>query len=407
MADEALIRILQERGVEAWNEWKNHNPGAPTDLSGADFSFANLINANLDDANMAQADLSEANLSEAQVRRAIFTCADLHNAKFGRANLSAARFGYANCKNASFVEADLENSYFHEANLIKAGLRGAKLRHANLTLANLAMASLIDADFSDSYITSSNLAGTSLLRANLRNSDLRGANLSGSILQGADVTDSTMGYTLLSALDLSGVIGLETVKHETPSSIGLDTLFLSGGNIPRDFLRGVGVPEHFLSYIKSLTWSGIEFYSCFISHSSKDADFAAKINQGLRSSGVRCWYFPEDAKWGESIWGEIDSSIKTYDKLVVVCSENSLQSEPVIREIERALQREDKEKRSVLFPIRIDDYLLGKWDHPRKADVLSKVVGDFRHWRNPNAYQNALNKLVAALNKPIGPVEQT
>ena len=63
---------------------------------------------------------------------------------------------------------------------------------------------------------------------------------------------------------------------------------------------------------------------------------------------------------------------------MVICSQHSLQSPPVIREIERALQKEDREHRNVLFPIRIDDYLFDEWDHPRKADVVSKVIGDFR-----------------------------
>jgi hypothetical protein len=113
---------------------------------------------------------------------------------------------------------------------------------------------------------------------------------------------------------------------------------------------------------------------------------------------VRSWYFPEDAKWGEPIWGEIDSSIKVYDKLIVVCSEHSLQSVPVQREIERALNREDQEKKNILFPIRIDNYLFEQWEHPRKADVLSKVVGDFRGWsRNATKYEAAFQKLLKAL----------
>ena len=78
------------------------------------------------------------------------------------------------------------------------------------------------------------------------------------------------------------------------------------------------------------------------------------------------------------MWGEIDTAIRHYDKLVVICSQHSLESPPVIREIERALQKEDREHRNVLFPIRIDDYLFDEWDHPRKADVVSKVIGDFR-----------------------------
>lgn len=53
----------------------------------------------------------------------------------------------------------------------------------------------------------------------------------------------------------------------------------------------------------------------------------------------------------------------------------SLQSPAVLREIERALQREDTEGRDILLPVRIDDYVLNEWDHPRKADVISKVKG--------------------------------
>ncbi len=114
----------------------------------------------------------------------------------------------------------------------------------------------------------------------------------------------------------------------------------------------------------------------------------------LQAKGVRCWLFTEDAKWGETVWGEIDRSIRIYDKLVVVCSEYSLQSPAVLREIERALQREDRKKKNVLFPITIDDYIFDKWEHERKADVLSKVVGDFRKWKDHDAYQKSLVKLL-------------
>jgi hypothetical protein len=50
----------------------------------------------------------------------------------------------------------------------------------------------------------------------------------------------------------------------------------------------------------------------------------------------------------------------------------------VLREIERALQREDRDGKNVLLPMRIDDYLFDKWNPPREADVVAKVVGDFR-----------------------------
>jgi hypothetical protein len=57
----------------------------------------------------------------------------------------------------------------------------------------------------------------------------------------------------------------------------------------------------------------------------------------------------------------------------------------------------------VLFPIRIDDYLLDDWDHPRKVDVVSKVIGDFRGWDNHATYIKAFPRFLDALNRPNKP----
>ncbi len=78
---------------------------------------------------------------------------------------------------------------------------------------------------------------------------------------------------------------------------------------------------------------------------------------------------------GRTSLRQIDCGIRVYDKLVVVCSERSLQSDAVLSEIERALQRDDKEGRHILFPIRIDNCVLSeKWQRERKADVIDKVM---------------------------------
>jgi hypothetical protein len=85
---------------------------------------------------------------------------------------------------------------------------------------------------------------------------------------------------------------------------------------------------------------------------------------------------------------------------VVICSRHSLQSPAVIREIERALQKEDREHKNVLFPIRIDDYLFDEWEHPRKADVVRIVAGDFRGVNDLAAYAKAFPRFLDALNRP-------
>ena len=157
------------------------------------------------------------------------------------------------------------------------------------------------------------------------------------------------------------------------------------------------MPDSFLEYMHALVNQPIQYFTCFISHSHHDQRFCDRLHADLRQHDVPSWYFPEDATWGKSVWGEIDSSIKVYDKLVVVCSEHSLKSSPVLREIERALQREDREGKHILFPLRLDNYLFDGWEHERKADVVSKVAGDFRGWHNPDKYNKAFQRFLKAL----------
>jgi hypothetical protein len=253
-----------------------------------------------------------------------------------------------------------------------AKLRGANLYEANLTNANLN-------------------------EANLSGAILYGAKLSGTNLNGANLSEATCGATIFADTDLSFCRGLETVYHLGPSSIGLDTIFKSKGKIPEIFLRGAGVPDIFIQYMGSLTGKAFAFYSCFISYSTKDKAFAQRLYADLQNKGVRCWLFPEDAKWGETLWGEIDSSIKLHDKVVLVCSEDSLQRPAVLRELERSLQKEDRDRKNVLFPIRLDDYIFDGWEHERKADVVKKVVGDFRKWKDHDAYQKSFDRLLRNL----------
>jgi hypothetical protein len=73
-----------------------------------------------------------------------------------------------------------------------------------------------------------------------------------------------------------------------------------------------------------------------------------------------------------------------------------------MREIERALQKEDDQARQgqegeVLFPLRLDDYLFNEWNHYRKADVIAKNVGDFRRWHEPERYKKSFERLLRDL----------
>jgi hypothetical protein len=98
----------------------------------------------------------------------------------------------------------------------------------DLTGAALHSAHLSKADF-----TSAALSGAALSRAHLSSADFTGADLSH-----ADLNRVKIGWATFAHVDLRTVQGLDTVVHEGPSSIGIDTLYRSYDNIPEVFLRG-------------------------------------------------------------------------------------------------------------------------------------------------------------------------
>ena len=176
---------------------------------------------------------------EAPLRRfwAVPQASELRNAIRAPADLSGA----------DLVSSDLFGADLSSTDLRKAALCEAKLATANLRGANLAWADLFGADLSSAVLNR-----TTLSKANLSSAILRGVDLSMAALDGTSFHGARVGYAIFANLDLSEAKGLETVIHEGPSSIGIDTIYKSKGKIPHIFLRGVGVPENFIEYMASL-----------------------------------------------------------------------------------------------------------------------------------------------------------
>ena len=277
-------------------------------------------------------------------------------------------------------------------NLVKANLSGADLRGADLTWADLSLANLREAD-----LRGANLQPADLRRADLRGANLVLANLAGVHLFGADVSRARFDFTVLGDNDLSQTKGLDTAVHEGPSTIGIDTIQRSGGKIPEVFLRGAGVPDNWIEYMGALVGQPIQFYSCFISYSTKDQEFAHRLHADLQARGVRCWFAPDDLKIGDRFRLRIDESIRVYDKLMAVLSANSIYSEWVEKEVETAFEKEGKQKTTVLFPIRLDDEVM-KTDQAWAADIRrTRHIGDFTRWKDHDSYQKAFDRLLRDL----------
>ena len=73
----------------------------------------------------------------------------------------------------------------------------------------------------------------------------------------------------------------------------------------------------------------------------------------MASYWLRVWFAPEEMKGGQKLYDQIERAIQLHDRLLVVLSESSMQSDWVITEIQRAREAELKEKRRKLFPIAI------------------------------------------------------
>jgi len=284
--------------------------------------------------------------------------------------------------------------------------RNIDLSGADLSEATLSGADLRKADLSEATLSGATLWGATLSGANLKGATLNGTDLNGANLTTTDMTNARVAGTHFADLDLHTVKGLETLVHLWPSHISITTLYRSAGQIPDSFLRKAGIPEDFLLYLPSLINKAIEYYTCFISYSSKDQEFVERLYADLQSKGVRCWFAPEDLKTGDKIRDRIDQSIRLHDKLLLVLSEHSVNSSWVEFEVEAAIAKESSKQTLMLFPIRLDSAVKDSPSSWAAHIRRTRHITDFSKWKQHDAYQKVLNRLLRDLQPETPPITE-
>ena len=287
------------------------------------------------------------------------------------------------------------------ANLVGRTLMGINLSQAELGRANLRLTNMSGADLSHASMVKTDLSRTDLTHANLCH-----ANLSMADLSRADLTEARIGMTTFGSTAMGYVLGLETVEHLGPSVIGVDTVYFSQGQIPDVFLRRAGVPENFITYIRTAVVSAIQYDSCFISHGPEDREFSRRLYDNLQEENVRCWMI--EGRGGGSV-DPVDISSRIQDRLVLILSRDSIETDWIRGEVGAALRREkeEREKRKaelpILLPVAIDSALRDSeqpWVAKMRRD--NRVV-DFGGWQVDSDYELAFHQLLGHLRREVSP----
>lgn len=231
------------------------------------------------------------------------------------------------------------------------------------------------------------------------------------------MSKANFGGTILGNLDLSNVHGLEEATHDGPSVIGADTLAKSEGAIPDAFLRGCGLSDWAIEQAKLYkpdlsndeineilykvydlrATRALQISPLFISYSHADSAFVDKMGNCFTERGVRYWRDIHDMKSGR-MEKQIDRAIRQNPTVLLVLSENSLESDWVEHEVRTARQLEKDVGRDVLCPVALDDsWKSSPWPQRIMEQIMEYNILDFSSWRDDSKFDSMFRKLINGL----------
>ncbi len=348
MANPEHVEIL-EQGVEAWNEWRELNPEVRPDLSIEDLSGLDLRGADLQYADFHGAILRRADLGGHDTARGLerptslananLRHADLRDAKLDGAYLATADFTHATLDGVSFDEAMVEDTFFTDVNLAAASLANLRFWGPSAvdqrTLSRIRLLSLESGK------------QTEIIK----------------FLQGCGLTDWE----------------IEAAKLHTPG--------LTSGQI-----TDITYKIHDL-----LTSQPIQISPIFISYSHGDAPFVDALEEHLNANGIRFWRDKHDATAGP-LEKQVDRAIRLNPTVILVLSENSVESDWVKSEARAARELAKELKRDVLCPIALDDsWEKCDWPKRLKEEIMEYHILPFHEWKDEQAMQTLFGKLVKGL----------
>ena len=404
MANMEHVQLVR-RGRDHVARWKESNPNESLDLNAAYMSYVRAPQVDISGADLRNSDLMGAVMRRANLSGCFLNPSHLYHADLRESNLSGALFNGANMRGADLRGADLTG-----ADLDRAILSDADLSGANLTNANLQRTSLIGAKLTGANCTGANFSGAGFVRCSIADAILSSADffqtqIWACDLAGADFTEAALGYTVFQNCDLRGAVGLDEVQHDAPSTIGVDTIYRSGGLVPAGFLAGAGMPGSVLALQDAITAAPPYLSECYIACRDDDEEFARKLSSDLSAQGVVAWVFsqrvrgnPLVSRLSSSDQEEIERWLRNYDKLIIVASARALDTEAILNDITAARNKQQSEDRWLLYFVAPDDGLMRPGGRAARNMAAENVIFDLRSG-DAATYEVELAKLAEALKQ--------
>ncbi len=398
---------LVKRGRDHVARWREANPDDNLDLNAAYMSYVRAPQVNISGADVRDSDLMGAVLQRANLSGCYMNPCHLYHANLRETDMTRARLNGANLRGADLRGADLSGADLDRAVLSEADLTGAKLVNANLSRVSLGGANLTDAD-----LTGASFAGASLVKANMTNAKCTDADFFqtqfwGVDLTGTDMAGSQMGYTIFQDCDMSKIKGLDEVRHDSPTTVGLDSLFRSNGEISEAFLAGAGLPAATNGFLATAGSDTTSLREVFISCIDEDQEIAKQLRDDLRALGVRCWVFSQEVRGNALVdrhsasdQEEVERWLRDYDKMVILGSAASLEIESVLGDITAAKQMQLSTEQWCLYLGATDTTLTDPKARFARNLAAEHVVFDLSGQQSDkDTYQKEVERLAEALKQ--------
>jgi hypothetical protein len=240
--------------------------------------------------------------------------------------------------------------------------------------------------------------------ANFSGADLRCATILKSSLDGTLFTSVRLGMSVIGDCDLSPALDLNSARHSSASTIGIDTLIRSKGGISDKFLSDAGLPGVWDSL--DLFRGGTQVISkrLILVGSSRDTSFMTRLNTDLNNSGITTWYLPVGDESALTKEIELPSlrRLGNHDVKVLVCSENAYQSPftwSLFQEIIKSDAVVDAKNKSVIC------LSLDKAMGSRQASGFDAVralgLMDMSNWSSSESYKIRLGELIRRIKHDV------